>query len=44
MTEDVEELLEEGDPSVDPELLELHLELEISGTTAKEFHDAFGNS
>jgi len=42
-TEDVEFLEEKGDPTVDPELLELYVELEITGVTPEEFADAFGN-
>lgn len=41
---DVEELNENGDPLVPTELLELHVELEVAGTTAEEFKSAFGNS
>lgn len=42
-TEDVEFLEEKGDPTVDPELLEIHVDLEVAGMTPEEFADAFGN-
>jgi len=42
--EEVETLSELGDPSVPPELLEIHVDLEVAGMTPEEFADAFGNS
>lgn len=41
---DVEELDETGDPSVPPELIEIHVELEKHGIGPEEFSNAFSNS
>lgn len=45
MDEEIEESTESAedmDPSVPPELLELHLELEDAGVSPEEFKEAYG--
>lgn len=36
-----EEVVEEGDPAVPTELLDLHVQLEEAGVTAEEFKEVF---
>lgn len=35
--------VEDGDPSVPTDLLELHVELEEAGVTAEQFKEVYGN-
>lgn len=39
-----EEISEDEDPSVPPELLELHVELEVAGVTDEEFKEVYGEA
>lgn len=41
--DEIEEDLSTGDPSVPPELLEIHVALEETGTTPEEFEKEFGS-
>lgn len=41
---DLEEIAEEDDPSVPPDLLELYVELEVAGCDPESFKEAFGEA